>query len=110
MRFNHAFDRPRHAADASARLDSVLSLGPRTASMSSISVTRKFQQLSWRQLQDLLEPGADLHQSILVTTLAGCSCPEADSVESLPDVDNDPHDLVVTFILKGLTNGRELSM
>jgi len=61
-------------------------------------------------LQDLLEPRADLHQSVLVTPLAGCSCPETNSVESLPDVDNNTHDLIVTFILKRLTNGSELGV
>jgi len=91
-------------------LDSMLGLSPCASSMSSIGVTRELQDLCGRQLQHLLEPSTNLHQSILATTLAGSSRPETNSVEALPYIDDYAHNLVVTFILECLADSCELGV
>ena len=72
-------------------------------------------------LKDVLEAVADLHEDSLrllrgalglallggVGLCASAASPEADTVESLTDVDDDTHDLVVVVILELLTNGSE---
>ena len=82
-------------------------------------MARKFDLLRVSQAQNLFEPSADAHQDRLPllraptlarglgVRLADGTGPEANAVEALTDVDDDPHDLVVFFALEGLTNRSE---
>ena len=92
------------------RLDSVLGVCAGATSTHSVSVTAKLDEVAALDLQDLLESASDLHQGVLAAGLALCSCPQSDSVEAFSDIDNDAHDLIVTFVFKGFADGSKLCM
>jgi hypothetical protein len=87
--------------------------------MGSVGVTRELDGLLLVELKSRLEPLSDLDEDLLAllssTGLAAvarngatdCPCPETDTVEPSPDVDDYAHDLVVLLVLKILTNGGE---
>jgi hypothetical protein len=87
--------------------------------MSGIRVTRELYRVILLELEGLLEPLANLEESLLallrgpgLALLAGdgaanCPCPETDTVEASPNVDHHTHDLVVVLILEVLANGCE---
>jgi hypothetical protein len=79
-------------------------------------VSRELDSLIILELQGLLEPLADLVQHLAtllnrpalgLVGLAYTSCPETDTVEATPNVDNDAHHLVIFLILKVLADGCE---
>jgi hypothetical protein len=88
----------------------------------AVRVTRELDRLSSRQLQDLLELLADVHENLLALlrrstlascnvavsatgdALADCSSPDTDTVEAFSDVDNYTHELSVIFILERLAD------
>jgi hypothetical protein len=87
--------------------------------MSGVRVTRELYRVVLLELEGLLEPLANLEESLLallrgpgLALLAGdgaanCPCPETDTVEASPNVDHHTHDLVVVLILEVLANGCE---
>jgi hypothetical protein len=87
--------------------------------MSSVRVARELYRLVLLELERLLEPLANLEESLLalfrgpsLALVAGNGatngpCPETDTVEASPDVDHYTHDLVVLLILEVLANGCE---
>lgn len=93
-----------------AHSDNVLGLGSCASSMSGIGMTTELELLARRQLQYLLESCSNLHQRILATSLSGRSCPQSDSVETLSNIDDYAHNLVVSLLLESLSNSSELSM
>lgn len=107
----------------SASLDGELGLGAGATRMCRIGVAAELHHLGVLQAQSLLEALANLEEDLLallegaalatgvvpVTTardwLADSASPETDTVEALPDVDDNTHDFTVTFVLERLTNG-----
>jgi len=91
-------------------------------------MTRELHLLLRWQLQDFLEFTANIHENffalfdrsslatsnIAITTtwdaLSNCASPDTDTVEALSDITDNTHDLAITFLLEGLTNGREHDM
>jgi hypothetical protein len=105
--------KPRH-------LDGKLGLGSAGAGVGGVLVTRELDLLGGGQSEDLLELLADLLQPLLALhgvsaldgslalgLLAGSAGPETDTPESLADVDDHTHDLVVLLVLKSLADGGE---
>lgn len=88
----------------------MLGLGSRASSMSCISVTTELQLLSARQLQNVLESCANLHQSVFAAALSSGPCPETNSVEALSHIDDHAHDFIISFIFESLTNRSQLSV
>jgi hypothetical protein len=98
-------------------LDGKLGLRAGAAGMGSVRVARELYRLVLLELEGLLEPLADLEESLLtllrgpgLALLAGdgaanCPCPETDTVEASPHVDHDAHDLIVLLVLKVLADG-----
>jgi hypothetical protein len=83
--------------------------------MSTIGVPTKFQLFIRGQFQSLLEPSPDLHQGIFPRAVSAFALaqgprPQADSKESLPNVEDNAHDLVVILPLEGLANGGKLGV
>jgi hypothetical protein len=83
--------------------------------MLSISVSAELQLLLRRQLDHLLQILANLHQDLLRLALATLALtdgagPEADSVETLSNVDHHAHDLVVAVVFEGLTDCGQLGV
>jgi hypothetical protein len=103
-------------------LDGELGLRAGAAGMSSVRVARELYRLVLLELKGLLEPLADLKESLLALLsspslallasdgAANCPCPETDTVEASPHVDHDTHDLVVLLVLKVLADGCEHDM
>lgn len=85
--------------------------------MGGVGVTHKLDNLIRVELQQILEPLANLLKDSLglfrgpLVTRSGFvtrrASPETDTVESLASVDNDTHDLVVAFLLELLTDRSE---
>lgn len=90
--------------------DGVLGLSPGAARMSSVGVTTELQLVVRWNLENLFESLPNLHQSVSAAGLASSASPQANSEETLPHVHHDTHDLVITFILKRLTNRGQLSV
>lgn len=106
-------------------LNRELGLGPAAPGMRAVSVAGELNRFRVGELQDLLEPAADRHEDLLALSLRAAlatadiaisavgnvlsyrTSPNADPVESLPDVDDDTHDLPVVLILQRLANGGE---
>lgn len=98
-------------------LDGKLGLCASAASVSCVCVTREFYSVVVLELERLLEPLANLLESLFALLCSSAftlltrrcathgSCPETNSVEATPDIDHDAHDLVVFFILEILANG-----
>jgi hypothetical protein len=87
----------------------------------AFGVARELHGIGILQFQNFLEPPSNRHEgfsaflgrsalSILVSRngLADSAGPQADSVETFPDVDYNSHNLIVAVILKGLANSGEL--
>ena len=104
----------------SSRLDDELGLGSAGAGVGRVLVTRELDLLGARKSENLLEPLADLLQPLLALLgvsaldgglalglLASGAGPETDTPESLADVDDHTHDLVVLLVLESLTDGGE---
>jgi hypothetical protein len=102
------------------RLDGVLGLGSAGTGVGRVLVTGELDLLGAGEIEDVLEPLADLFQPLLALKrvsalngglalglLASGAGPQTDTPESLADVDDDTHDLVVLLVLKGLANGSE---
>lgn len=83
-------------------------------------MTRELDLLGAGKSKDVLEPLADLFQPLLALKrvsalngglalglLASGAGPQTDTPESLADVDDNTHDLVVLLVLKGLADGSE---
>lgn len=84
-------------------------------------MTHELDELGVLNVKDVLEVCANLHEDLLrllrgasrlallvgVGLGAGAAGPEADTVESLTDVDDDTHDLVVVVVLQLLADGGE---
>lgn len=77
--------------------------------MRRISVAAKFNNIVWSDLQYLFEILADFHEGILAGTLSRSTCPNTNAVETFPDIDNYPHDLV-TLVFECLADGSQLGM
>ena len=85
--------------------------------MSSIGVTRELDSLIVLELESLLESLADLLECLLALFLcptlaalarngtANRACPQTNTVEPSPNIDNNTHDLVVVLVLKVLADG-----
>lgn len=106
--------------EVAKRLDGVLGLGSAGARVGGVLVTRELDLLGRRQGKDLLEPLADALQpplallavdalggGLALGCLASGAGPETDTPESLADVDDNTHDLVVLLVLESLTDGGE---
>ena len=102
------------------RLDGVLGLGSAGTGVGRVLVTRELDLLGAGKSKDVLEPLADLFQPLLALKrvsalngglalglLASGAGPQTDTPESLADVDDNTHDLVVLLVLKGLADGSE---
>ena len=77
----------------------------------------ELNDIACTKLKDLLESTTNLHQSFTAvigltsaTPFADWSRPEANSVETLANVDDNAHHFIVIIIFQGLANGSELSM
>jgi hypothetical protein len=90
-------------------LDGELGLRAGAAGMGSVRVARELYRLVLLELEGLLEPLANLEESLLALLAgdgaANCPCPETDTVEASPHVDHDAHDLIVLLVLKVLADG-----
>lgn len=96
-------------------------LGLRTGAsgVGSVGVTRELDGVILLELERLLEPLSDLEQNLLALLLgpalaaltrdgaANSACPQTDTVEASPNVDDDTHDLVVILVLEILADGSE---
>ncbi len=100
-------------------LDAELGFRTSAAGVGSVGVARELDRLVVLELERLLEPLSNLQQNLLALLLgpalasiagdgaADSACPQTDTVEASPNVDDDTHDLVVVLILKVLANGSE---
>ena len=103
-------------------LDAELGLRTSAARVGSLGVARELDNVVLLQLEGLLEPLSDLQQNLLTLLLspglagitgdgaADGACPQTDTVEASPHVDDDTHDLVVVLILEVLADGSEHDM
>ena len=102
-------------------LDGVLRLGPGATAVGAIRVPGEFHNVGFLETEDILESTTDGLQDILALggvtgglvsrdALANSPCPQTDTVESLTDVHDNTHDLVVIIILEGLANRSQLSV
>ena len=85
--------------------------------MGRIGVARELDGLVLLELESLLESLADLLECLLALFLcptlaalarngtANRACPQTNTVESSPNIDNNTHDLVVVLVLKVLADG-----
>ena len=107
-----------------SQLDGVLSLRPRATGVGTICVTRKLNLLSGRELQDFLEPTANVEQDVLAlltaatltasnvavtsvgNVLAGGASPDTNTVEGLAHIDHNAHDLAIVLLFERLANSR----
>jgi hypothetical protein len=102
------------------RLDGVLGLGSAGTGVGGVLVTRELDLLGAGKIKDVLEPLANLFQPLLALKrisalngslalglLASSAGPQTDTPESLADVDDHTHDLVVLLVLEGLADGSE---
>ena len=90
--------------------------------MCSIRMTRELHGVIVPKLKGLLEPLSDFLQNFFAllrcpgfallawNSTTDRACPEADTVETLSNIDNDTHDLVVVLVLKILADGCEHNM
>ena len=103
-------------------LDCVLGLRTRAAAVCAVRVPRELDSFSGRQLQDLLELLADVHQHLLAllrrptfascdiavsatgNALADCAGPDTDTVEALSDIDDNTHEFTIIFVLESLAD------
>ena len=105
-------------SQSARRLDGVLGLGSAGTGVGRVLMTRELDLLGAGKSKDVLEPLADLFQpflalkrvrtlngSLALGLLASGAGPQTDTPESLADVDDNTHDLVVLLVLKGLANG-----
>lgn len=100
-------------------LNRELGLGAAAASVCRVGVTAEFELLSRGQLQNFLEALADALEALAALQrisrfvfaafgwLTSRSSPESDTPESLADVDDHAHDLVIALVLEHLANGSE---
>jgi hypothetical protein len=88
-------------------------------------MARELDCFSSRELQDLLELLADIHENLLAllrgSALASCNItvaatrdaladgagPHADTVETLSDVNDDTHQFTIIFLLESLADRRK---
>lgn len=109
-------------------LDCHLGFGTGAAAVGAVDMSRELQELTGRELQDLLEPATDgredllslISRSALATgdvtipaarnALAGCASPDTDTEKGLPDVDDHTHHLSILLTLEGLADGGKHSM
>jgi hypothetical protein len=89
---------------------------PRAARSGTVRVSTELQHLIPAQLQRLLAPSANLHQSFLACAIAALARltrrprPQTDAEEGLAHVDHDTHDLVIGVGFEGLADGCELGV
>lgn len=100
-------------------LDTELGFRASAAGMGGVGVSGKLDHVVVLELQRLLESSANLEQNLLALLLCPSlasltgngatngTCPEADTVEASPHVDNDTHDFVVILILEVLADGSQ---
>jgi hypothetical protein len=100
-------------------LDAELGLRAGATGVGSVGVTRELDGVIILELERLLEPLSDLEQDLLALLLgpalaslagdgaANSACPQTDTVEASPNVDNDTHDLVVILVFEVLADGSE---
>lgn len=105
------------SVDVFTPLDGELCLRASAASMGGIGVTGELDRVVVLELKALLEPLADLQESLLALLLrpalallardsaANGAGPEADTVEASPNVDDNTHDLIVLLVFEVLANG-----
>lgn len=91
-------------------LDSILRLGSGAAGVGCVGMARKVDLFLSGNLENLLEPLANLHQGVLAPGLSCSASPQSDSVECLSHIDDDPHDLVIAFVLQSFANCCKLRM
>lgn len=85
-------------------------LGTAATAVGAVHVSHELDELALAEVQRGLEPLADLLKSGLVSTsatlvLASSARPQTDTVEALPQVDDNAHDLVVALLLELLSDG-----
>lgn len=110
---------------AAVQSDHHLGSGPRAAGVRSLSVAGELDLLCGGQLHNLLDLPANAEENLLTLlggatlstshvtvapvgdSLADGAGPDADTIESLADVDYHAHDLAVVLILESVANGRQ---
>lgn len=103
-------------------LNAELGLRTSAARVGSLGVARELDDVVLLELERLLEPLSDLQQNLLALLLgpalacvagdgaADSTCPQTDTVEASPNVDDDTHDFVVVLVLEVLADGSKHDM
>jgi len=105
--------------DSIRYLNGVLGLSTGATAVCAIGVARELDNVRLLQAEHILEPRTDGLQHLLALSggtgtlvagdaLADSSCPQTNTVETLANVDNHTHHLVITVGLEGLADGGKL--